>query len=266
MATAAMLAGCAGAGQDRMGMQAAGSSAPPATPMSSTESQAARETENEGGTMQRIASGVFEPRKLTLTPDMMGAVRAPQGYTVSVFAKDLGNPRILAVADNGNVYVTRRAEGDVLLLRDGNGDGVADEQKTVARRPGMHGIAIDGSTVYLATVKQVFKADIKADGTFSELEMLVDDLPDGGQHPNRTIVPGPDNMLYISVGSTCNACAETNPENATILRMSKDGKSRTIYASGLRNTIGYAFHPTSGELWAWIMASIGWATRCSRKN
>src|SRR5690606_1013567 len=66
---------------------------------------------------------------------------------------------------------------------------------------------------------------------------------------NRTIVVGPDDMLYVSVGSTCNACSEPNPENATILSIAPDGSSRTIFASGLRNTIGFGFEPESGELY-----------------
>ena len=68
-------------------------------------------------------------------------------------------------------------------------------------------------------------------------------------HPNRTLAFGPDGMLYISNGSTCNACNEPNPEAATLLRASPDGKSRTIFASGLRNTIGFDWHPTTRELW-----------------
>lgn len=78
---------------------------------------------------------------------------------------------------------------------------------------------------------------------------IINDLPDGGQHPNRTLAIGPDDMRYISAGSTCNACLETNPENAALLRASKDGRSRTIFASGLRNTIGFDWHPETGVLW-----------------
>lgn len=77
----------------------------------------------------------------------------------------------------------------------------------------------------------------------------------------RTIAFGPDDMLYISVGSTCNACNESNQENATLLRASPDGKSRTIFAKGLRNTFGFAWHLETGELWAWITASTFSAMR-----
>ncbi len=119
----------------------------------------------------------------------------------------------------------------------------------VANRAGAHGLAIRDGKLYLATVKEVFVADIQPDGTLGPLKMIIGDLPDAGQHPNRTMAFGPDGMLYISVGSTCNACNESNPENATILRAAPDGKSRTIFASGLRNTIGFDWHPKTGELW-----------------
>ncbi|HEX5657441.1 MAG TPA: YbhB/YbcL family Raf kinase inhibitor-like protein, partial [Polyangiales bacterium] len=66
---------------------------------------------------------------------------------------------------------------------------------------------------------------------------------------NRTLAFGPDGMLYISVGSTCNACNESSPESATMLRVSPDGKSRIIFASGLRNTIGFDWQPVTGEMW-----------------
>ncbi|MBA3564668.1 MAG: PQQ-dependent sugar dehydrogenase [Gammaproteobacteria bacterium] len=108
--------------------------------------------------------------------------------------------------------------------------------------------------------------DIRDDGTLGELKEIMRGLPDGGQHPNRTLAFGPDDMLYISAGSTCNACDETNRESATMLRASPDGKSREIFASGLRNTIGFAWHPDTGELSERITALIGWATKCSRKN
>ncbi len=172
----------------------------------------------------------------------------PDGFKVEVFARDLVNPRMLAVSPAGNLYATRRSVGDVVLLKDEDGDGKAETVRTVASRAGMHGIAFDGDKVFLATVNDVYVADVAADGGFGELKRIINDLPDGGQHPNRTLGIGPDGMLYISAGSTCNACAETNPESATMLRANKDGTSRTIFASGLRNTIGFDWEPSSGAL------------------
>lgn len=195
-----------------------------------------------------VVGHILEPKK-TSTKNILSNIALPKGFEANVFAKDLVNPRMIAVADNGAVYVTRRDVGDVIRLVDANRDGVAEQRDVVANRPGMHGIAIDGNTVYLATVNDLYKTTIQPDGKFSPLTRFVDDLPDGGQHPNRTLAIGPDGKLYVSVGSTCNACDETNPESATMLQMNTDGTARKIFATGLRNTIGFDFEPDTGELY-----------------
>ncbi|MFC3167463.1 YbhB/YbcL family Raf kinase inhibitor-like protein [Paracoccus fontiphilus] len=198
-----------------------------------------------------ITGAILEPtpRKAASDDELLAGLTLAEGATATVFARDLVNPRILAVSADGTLYATRRSVGDVIMLRDGDSDGVADAPVTVASRPGMHGIAFDGNRVYLATVNDVYVADVAEDGTFGDLQRIINDLPDGGQHPNRTLAMGPDGKLYISAGSTCNACAETNPESATMLRAEPDGTSRAIFASGLRNTIGFDWEPESGQLW-----------------
>ena len=198
-----------------------------------------------------VQGSILEPEKVEISDDskLANMIKAPEGFKVEVFARDLVNPRMLAVSPAGRLYATRRSVGDVIMLTDSNGDGKAETIQTVASRAGMHGIAFDGDKVFLATVNDVYVADVAQDGTFGPLKRIINDLPDGGQHPNRTLAVGPDDMLYISAGSTCNACAETNPESATMLRASKDGKSRTIFASGLRNTIGFDWEPTTGALY-----------------
>ena len=198
-----------------------------------------------------VTGAILEPapRKPASDEDLLAGFQVAEGATVSIFAKDLVNPRMLAVSADGTLYATRRSVGDVIMLRDDDNDGRADPPVTVASRPGMHGIAFDGNSVYLVTVNDVYVADVAQEGRFGELRRIINDLPDAGQHPNRTLTIGPDGKLYISVGSTCNACAEPNPENATMLRAEPDGTSRTIFASGLRNTIGFDWEPESGQLW-----------------
>lgn len=202
------------------------------------------------GTHVGIAAAIVKPDKVEATPERVAGIKAPPGFAVSVFASGLKNIRIIAVAPDGTIYVSRRDQGDVLMFRDANGDGRPDAAPvTVASRAGAHGLAIRDGKLYLATVKEVFVADILPDGRLSPLKLIIGDLPDAGQHPNRTLAFGPDGMLYISAGSTCNVCNESNPENATLLRASPDGKQRSIFASGLRNTIGFDWQPRTGELW-----------------
>ena len=196
-----------------------------------------------------IVGHILKPAPVELGSEEFATLNMPEGFAINVFAQDLKNPRMLAVHESGNVYVTRRSIGDVVLLVDEDKNGEADEKKIVANRPNMHGIAIDGDTLFLVTNHDIYRTQIQSDGSLAELERIVDDLPDAGQHPNRTVVVGPDGLLYVSVGSTCNACDEPNPENATLLQVQPDGSSRKIFASGLRNTIGFGFVPGTETLY-----------------
>jgi Raf kinase inhibitor-like YbhB/YbcL family protein len=194
-----------------------------------------------------VVGHVFKPTSLP-APEV-GALHAPKGFQITKLAEHLGNARMLAVGKTGAVYVSRRETGDVLMLPlDGKG-GVGEPVRVVSRS-GLHGIAFHGSKVYLATPNEVFTAEVLPDGRFGPLDMIIHNLPDAGQHNTRTVAVGPDDMLYVSVASTCNECNETSPESATILRATLDGKSRAIFASGLRDVVGWGWHPETGELWA----------------
>ncbi|MBC7772464.1 MAG: YbhB/YbcL family Raf kinase inhibitor-like protein, partial [Pyrinomonadaceae bacterium] len=199
------------------------------------------------GTDVQITGHIVKPK--ALAPAAVSSLHVPDGFQVEKFAENLGNGRMLAIAADGTVYVTRRDEADVLMLKVDPKGRASDQPMRVASRAGIHGIALHEGKVYLATVHEIFRGDVKPDGTFGPLEMIVHDLPDAGQHHTRTVQFGPDGMMYVCVGSTCNECAEPNPENAALLKFSPDGKQRTIFAHGLRDTIGWAWHPSTGELW-----------------
>jgi Raf kinase inhibitor-like YbhB/YbcL family protein len=196
----------------------------------------------------RIEGHVYETTRLEPTGERIRQLKLPAGFRITRFA-ELSNPRMIAVAADGTVYLTQREPGTLVMLRDGDNDGVAEIQKVVAERKMLHGVTIHHNKIYLATVKEVYTADLKPDGALGELQAIIDDLPDGGQHPNRTLAVGPDDMLYISVGSTCNACRETNEEHATLLRVNLQNHERAIFAGGLRNTIGFGWHPGSNRLY-----------------
>ncbi|MFD1143142.1 PQQ-dependent sugar dehydrogenase [Larkinella insperata] len=198
---------------------------------------------------QEMEGHIFRPKQLQATPANVAQLTVPAGFTIHKFAEGLGKPRMMAVGANGSVYVTDREAGTVTLLQDKNKDGKAEVVKTVARRKNMHGITIRDNKLYLITVNEVYTAAIKPDGTLGSLQEIMKGLPDGGQHGNRTLHFGPDGMLYVSIGSTCNACKETSGESATMIQAKADGSRRRIYAKGLRNTIGFDWHPQTKELW-----------------
>jgi glucose/arabinose dehydrogenase len=195
------------------------------------------------------AGGVQRPPVEEPTAERVAGLRLPAGFQVGVFARGLGAPRMLAVGADGTVYVTRREPGDVLALRDGDGDGRAEGPRVVVGDlPGAHGVAVDGDTLWVATVREVYRVPLR-DGAAGAPERVVGDLPPGGRHPNRTLARGPDGALYVSVGSTCNCCVEAHPESAAIVRLSPDGRERRVFAAGLRNTIGFAWHPATNVMW-----------------
>lgn len=193
-----------------------------------------------------IADNYHDTATIPRTEARIQSLKMPANFQIAKFG-EVENPRMIAVAQNGTVYVTQRMPGALVMFKDLNGDGVADAQKVILEKKLLHGLAIDGGKMYLISVREVYVADIKSDGSLGELRTIINDLPDAGQHPNRTIaVRG--GKLYISVGSTCNACDESNAENATMLVADLNGQNRRIFASGLRNTIGFGWHPVSGKM------------------
>lgn len=201
----------------------------------------------------QITGHVYEPLRLSPTDARIASLQVPAGFTVQRFAEGLNNPRIIDVADDGTVYVTQREPGNLVMMRDLDGDGIVDIQRVVLRRPQLHGILIDGRDIYLTTIQTIYRGTLGADGSVNNLRVHVRNLPEGGQHPNRTLGKSPEGELFVSVGSTCNECREPNPEHATLLRIKGESfgprSNREIFASGLRNTIGFGWHPTSGALY-----------------
>jgi glucose/arabinose dehydrogenase len=201
------------------------------------------------GTDVAIQAHIVKPRQVEASAERIASLTLPPGFRISVFADGLEKPRMLAVAPDGSVYVTRREPGDAWLLQDTDDDGRADVGRKVAEKKDLHGIAIDDQDVYLVSSEELLATRREADGSFGPLTTLASDLPAGGQHNNRTVGIGPDRKLYVSVGSTCNACDETTEESATLLQFERDGSGRRIFARGLRNTIGFAWDPRTGQLW-----------------
>lgn len=193
------------------------------------------------------AAGNFMRPAEAKPKNALAKLKVPEGFKVNVFAEGLGGPRMMVVTEDGRVLVSRPKEGDVLSLRDSDGDGASDERKTIVsglKRP--HGMGLHEGKLFLVAMKTVYTLNPKEGAKPS---VLIDGLPDVGQHENRSIAISPQGELFVSIASTCNNCDDPTPKNASMLRFSLDGKNEKLFAQGLRDTIGFDWRPGTAELW-----------------
>ncbi|BAS27725.1 Glucose/sorbosone dehydrogenase-like protein [Limnochorda pilosa] len=203
-----------------------------------------------------VAVGVEVPPNMEDLFPRGRTLLAPRGTRVNLYAAGLSGTRMMAWDRDGALFVSSPSTGWVLRVRDRDGDGAADEVLTFAdglNRP--HGLAVHRGTLLVAETGRIVRlADPDGDGRAERVETVSDDLPAGGMHWTRTLGVGPDGALYASAGSSCNACQEEDPRRAAILRFAPQGEAFSPtaerYAWGLRNAVGFTWHPASGDLWA----------------
>ena len=176
----------------------------------------------------------------------------PSGFHISIFAKDFKNPRFLATAPNGDVFVAETGGNEIVVLRDPQHTGRAQQREVFAaglNRP--FGIAFHDDYVYVANTGAVvrFRYDKQASKRIGEAEHILD-LPPGGGHFTRTIAFSADGKrFFVSVGSSSNIELEKDQRRGAVLVSDPDGKNSRIFASGLRNAVGVAVEPVTGEVW-----------------
>ena len=176
----------------------------------------------------------------------------PAGFHVSVFADSVVNAREMALGPRGTVFVGSMIAGKVYAVVDRNGDHKADRVVVIAsglNQP--NGVAMRNGALYVATTNRILR--------FDDIERHLDSPPtavvvrDSLPNPNaghtwKFIAFGPDNLLYMSVGAPCNVCLSP-PMVSAILRMKPDGSNLELFAEGVRNSVGFDWHPKTHELW-----------------
>lgn len=191
---------------------------------------------------------------VSLAKSLLESLSLPAGYEISYFAKDVDNARQMAVSKNGVVYVGSRKAGKVHALIDRDGDGFAETHKLIATQLNMpSGLAMKEGDLYVAEVHRVIQflnIDEQINhnkGTFS-FEVVFSELPNKRHHGWKFIRFAANGELLIPVGVACNICAE-DPKFGRIFSLDLSTKKLTTIAQGVRNSVGFDFHPVTGKLW-----------------
>lgn len=178
-------------------------------------------------------------------------VQLPEGFEIDVFAR-VNNARSMVLTENGTLFVSNRGGDKVYAIKDTDGDWKADERYVIAKGMRMpNGIAFKDGSLFVAEVSKLWRFD----DIESNLEnppkpvKIYDDYPRDGHHGWKYISFGPDGKLYVPVGAPCNICESKNELYASITRMNPDGSDREVYVHGVRNTVGFTWHPETGEMW-----------------
>ncbi len=178
-------------------------------------------------------------------------IKLPEGFTIEVYAEGVANARQLALSPAGTLFIGSRREGKVYAARDMDGDMRAETIDLIADSLNMPtGLAFHEGSLYVAAVSTI----LRYDGIEAHLQdppepvAVVEDLPTDAMHGWKYIDFSPEGKLFVPVGTPCNTCEKPDPY-AAILEMNPDGSGRRVYARGVRNSVGFDWHPVTGDLW-----------------
>jgi glucose/arabinose dehydrogenase len=186
------------------------------------------------------------------TPFDLLRLKAPSGFQITVFSSAIEGPRMMVFSPGGVLLVSESGEGRVAAFPDPRGTGKADKEVTVLKglnEP--HGLAFYQGKLYVAENDKVSRYDWDEANLRASNPAKLANLPTGGGHSTRTVIFHGDKM-YVSAGSSCNACLEKDQRRATVMQFNPDGSGQTIFTKGLRNAVGLAVNPKTDTVWVTV--------------
>jgi glucose/arabinose dehydrogenase len=188
------------------------------------------------------------------TSTLESQIQLPDGFSMGVYARDIPNARLLRFTRRGDLLVANPSLGKVMILgRDKDDDRKADSKHVlIDGLNGPNGMDFFEDWLYIAETNAIgrIKFDHARGETLGEYERIVKNLPDGENHWKKTLRFGPDKLMYVAMGSSCNVCIEEDKRRAAMMRYQPDGSGEEIYASGMRNSAGFDWSPVDGKIYA----------------
>jgi glucose/arabinose dehydrogenase len=181
----------------------------------------------------------------------LSSIKLPKGFSIAVYA-EVPNARSMALSPTGTLFVGNRDGDKVYAVQDTDSDFKADKVYVVASGLNMpNGVAYKDGDLYIAEKSRISKiSKVESNLTVtSKSETIYDKYPTDDSHGWKYIAFGPDGKLYVPVGAPCNICEPSNPIYASITRINPDGSGFEIFAKGIRNTVGFTWHPVSNNIW-----------------
>ena len=182
--------------------------------------------------------------------EQLKLIKLPPGFEITLFAEGVENSRQLARGDRGTIFAGSTRAGKVHAIVDSNGDNIADNIYLIDEDLKLpSGVEFSSGALYVAALDRILRYD-NIENQLSQPprpQLVIDGFPDKTHHGWKYLRFGPDKQLYIPVGAPCNSCDE--PGFAEVRRLSLENNTVEVYAEGVRNTVGLAFHPDTGELW-----------------
>lgn len=200
------------------------------------------------------SAALFSAAAVYAREPQLNLIKLPEGFSITVHVSEVPGARSMARGDKGTLFVSTRSDVHIYGVADSDGDGVPETvHKIGSSLNSPNGIAFKDGSLYVAEISRIIRYDGIEDSLASPPEPVVvyDQLPTEGHHGWKYLAFGPDGRLYFNIGAPCNICnmEAQDPRFATISRLNADGTGFEIFARGVRNSVGFTWHPENKNLW-----------------